>query len=182
MHLTLGLYFRIHTRTLSSTTLGHSAPDPCVCPVCANTSLCSDTRLSYLRTFKLQTRAPDSCSLKDEHSKIHDPSSGSASSSSYSHCSSSSRTTTVHIQKFEYSFLKISLKPFRYYPKASRSFKFTPFRFQITVPIFSQSSNPPALNTTRIATQENQISTLQISDADVAVLMVVGPRPKKREK
>ena len=45
-------------------------------------------------------------------------------------------------RSFVHCFLKISLQPFRYYTKASRSFKFTPFRFQITVPISSQSLDP----------------------------------------
>ena len=55
-------------------------------------------------------------------------------------------------RSFVHCFLKISLQPFRYYPKASRSFKFTPFRFQITVPIFSQSSDSLYCQLSQIAT------------------------------
>ena len=80
-------------------------------------------------------------------------------------------------RSFVHCFLKISLQPFRYYPKASRSFKFTPFRFQITVPIFSQSSNPPALNTTRIATQETR-SPLKSFNL-CCWLRVIGQRSKQ---
>ena len=65
---TLGHRAPLHSDTTSGYTLGHWAPDPCVCPLGANTSLCSDTQLRYLRTLKLRIRALDSCSLKDEHS------------------------------------------------------------------------------------------------------------------
>ena len=65
---TLGHRAPLHSDTTSGYTLGHRAPDPCVCPLGANTSLCSDTQLRYLRTLKLRIRALDSCSLKDEHS------------------------------------------------------------------------------------------------------------------
>ena len=81
---TLGHRAPLHSDTTSGYTLGHRAPDPCVCPLGANTSLCSDTqlrylrilklhylrtlKLHYLRTLKLRIRALDSCSLKDEHS------------------------------------------------------------------------------------------------------------------
>ena len=55
--------------------------------------------ISGLSSFgpELQTRVHRRTNTRP----IHDPSSGSASSSRYSHCSSSSsQTTTVHIQKF----------------------------------------------------------------------------------
>ena len=85
---------------------------------------------------------------------IHGPSSESVSSSCYFHCSSSSLRTTIHLQKFEYCFSKISLDPFRYSLKPSGSLKITPSCSQITVPFFFQSSDPPAPNSTQIATHE----------------------------
>ena len=104
-HATLGHYFRIHTarirahytRTLElhytrtplpdTPELRIHAPVPCA------------PRLHYFTV-----RAPDSCSLKDEHATNSWSGSGSASSSCYFHYSSSSRTTIVHIQKFVYCF------------------------------------------------------------------------------
>ena len=120
---------------------------------------------STLDRSSLRTSHSDiHCSTLGQHSRIH-PNSGSvcpprarqhfttsglSSSSSGSelpnsrcfNCSSSSsRTTTVHIQKFEYCFLKISLKPFRHYSKASKSLKPTPFRPQNNISPLLPSSD-----------------------------------------
>ena len=93
---------------------------------------------------------PNSGSVCPPRARQHFTTSGLSSSSSGSelpnsrciNCSSSSsRTTTVHIQKFEYCFLKISLKPFRHYSKASKSLKPTPFRPQNNISPLLPSSD-----------------------------------------
>ena len=104
-HDTLGHYFRIHparirahyTRTLE---LHHTrTPLPDTLELRIRTPVPCAPRLHYFTV-----RAPDSCSLKDEHATNSWSGFGSASSFCYFHCSSSSRTTTVHIQKFVYCF------------------------------------------------------------------------------
>ena len=80
-------------------------------------------------------------------------------------------------RSFVYCFLKISLQPFRYYPKASRSFKFTPFRFQITVPIFSQSSDSLYCQLSQIATPKPDLHSPKLQR--LLSVRVVGQRSKQ---
>ena len=98
------------------TTLGYTrAPDSCVCPVRQH----STTSRSVFQTrVHWRTNTP----------LTHDPCSGSMLSTSCCfNCSSSSSRTTIHTQKFEYYFSKISLDPFRFCSKLSESLKLTPF-------------------------------------------------------
>ena len=80
-------------------------------------------------------------------------------------------------RNFVHCFLKISLQPFRYYPKASRSFKFTPFRFQITVPIFSQSSDSLYCQLSQIATPKPDLHSPKLQR--LLSVRVVGQRSKQ---
>ena len=91
----------------------------------------------------------------------HGPGSGSASSSSYFHCSSSSLWTTIHLQKFEYWFSKISLDPFRYSSKPTKALKLINFYSQTTAPFPFSTFRSPTPNSPQIANFWSFISQLQ---------------------
>ena len=86
---------------------------------------------------------------------IHDPCSGSMLSTSCCfNCSSSSSRTTIHTQKFEYCFSKISLDPFRFCSKSCKSLKLTPSCSQITVPFLFPRLKSSYSQLSQIATTE----------------------------
>ena len=103
---------------------------------------------------------------------IHGPCSGSVLSSSCCfNCSSSFSRTTIHTQKFEYCFSKISLDPFRYSSKPSESLKLTPFCSQITVPFLFPRLKFPYSQLSQITTTEPKSS---LNKLQLILLLVCG--------